>query len=90
MSSLPCPSTSRRASPSFIRRRLIMWWRKAVAVWSRHRDATRQRRTVSTLAELDPRTLRDVGLPEGLRSDALAHREARDFWSDLPGSAGRW
>lgn len=64
--------------PPLLPRWSLAW---AVAVWRRWRRSTRPRTApavdLDALAELDARTLRDIGAPDALLARELARREDR-------------
>jgi len=51
--------------------RLVAWWRR----WMKQREDDS---ALQTLAHLDARTLKDIGMPEEFRARVSALREARD------------
>jgi uncharacterized protein YjiS (DUF1127 family) len=51
---------------------------RLTALWRRWKQQREDDATLQTLAHLDVRTLKDIGIPEEFRSRAAALREARN------------
>ena len=59
------------------------WARTIGAQWQRWRDLRRERRELDAAADLSEATLRDMGAPDWLRTQAQTRREAQRFERDL-------
>jgi hypothetical protein len=51
-------------------------WRAVAVWWARHLECARTARELDFLSDLNPKILRDIGVPEQLVSHAEARRES--------------
>jgi hypothetical protein len=56
---------------------MAQWWRALAARWAAHREAMRHAREFDFAADLSADTLRDIGAPEQLISQAKLRHESQ-------------
>jgi uncharacterized protein YjiS (DUF1127 family) len=73
--SLPIAYPVSRTPARRIIDRLHAAWHRVTALWVKQREVDS---ALQTLAHLDARTLKDIGMPEEFRAQVVALREARN------------
>jgi hypothetical protein len=63
--------------------RLVAWARALRAAWQRRRQLQRERAELDAAADLSDATLRDMGAPDWLRTQAHGRRESHRFEREL-------